>query len=126
MKSNFAKSLRYILAVGLLFFGLNKFIGFMPMPALPTEAANFMESLSATGYVLQIVGFLEIVIGLLLLFNKWVAFALLLLVPISINILLFHLFLDLPGIGGALVIAIINALLIFKYWKAYRAIFVHY
>ena len=64
-----------------------------------------MFSLEASGYVLQIVGFLEIVIGLMLLINKAVPFALLLLAPISVNILLFHLFLDLPGIAGAIVIA---------------------
>ncbi|MFT5981983.1 MAG: putative oxidoreductase [Ulvibacter sp.] len=69
------------------------------------------------------VGFLEIVIGLMLLINKAVPFALLLLAPISANILLFHLFLDLPGIAGAIVIAIINIVLIYKDWKVYRPLF---
>ncbi len=95
----------------------------MPMPELPEDASSFMSSLQATGYVLPIVGFLEIVIGLMLLVNKAVAFALLLLAPISVNILLFHLFLDLPGIGGALVIAVINVILIYKLWKVYRPLF---
>lgn len=125
MNSTFTKILRVILALGLIFFGLNKFIqfGFMPIPSLPENAADFMGSLSATGYVLQVVGALEILIGLLLLFNKWVPFALILLAPISANILLFHLFLDLPEIGVALVIAIINVILIYKYWKAFRPLF---
>ena len=68
-------------------------------------------------------GFLEIVIGLMLLVNKAVAFALLLLAPISINILLFHLFLDMPGIAGAIVIAVINVILIYKHWKVYKPLF---
>tara|TARA_R110002072_G_scaffold22615_1_gene79340 strand:+ start:170355 stop:170726 length:372 start_codon:yes stop_codon:yes gene_type:complete len=123
MNSTFTKILRLILALGLIVFGLNKFIGFMPMPELPTQAANFMSSLNATGYVLPIVGALEVIIGLLLLFNKAVPFALLLLVPISVNIVLFHLFMDLPDIWGALVIAIINAILIYKHWKLYRPLF---
>ncbi|MFT5238777.1 MAG: putative oxidoreductase, partial [Flavobacteriaceae bacterium] len=94
MNSNFAKILRIILSLGLIIFGLNKFFGFMPIPELPEDASSFMFSLEASGYVLQIVGFLEIVIGLMLLINKAVPFALLLLAPISANILLFHLFLD--------------------------------
>ena len=91
MNSTFTTILRIILALGLLVFGLNKFIGFMPAPELPENAANFMQSLQATGYVLPIVGALEIFIGFLLLIKKWVPFALLLLAPISVNIVLFHL-----------------------------------
>lgn len=124
MNSTFTKILRYLLGLGLLIFGLNKFIHFMPMPELPADASQFMSSLVATGYILPIVGALEVVIGLLLIFNKWVPFALLLLVPISINILLFHLFLDLSDIAGALLIAIINVVLIYKHWRIYRPLFI--
>jgi uncharacterized membrane protein YphA (DoxX/SURF4 family) len=123
MNSNFAKILRVILGLGLIFFGLNKFFGFMPIPELPEDASSFMTSLEASGYVLPVVGFLEVLIGLLLVANKAVPFALLLLTPISINILLFHLFLDLPGIGGAIVIAVINVVLIYKHWKVYKPLF---
>ena len=123
MNSTFTTILRIILALGLLVFGLNKFIGFMPAPELLENAANFMQSLQATGYVLPIVGALEIFIGFLLLIKKWVPFALLLLAPISVNIVLFHLFLDLPDIAGAVVVAVINVILIYKYWKVYRPLF---
>ena len=112
MNSNFSKILRIILGLGLIIFGLNKFFVFIPIPELPQDAASFMSSLKATGYVLPVLGFFEILIGLMLIINKAVAFALLLLAPISVNILLFHLFLDLPGIVGAIVIAIINIILI--------------
>ena len=125
MNSTFTKILCFLLALVLILFGLNKFIefSFLPLPQLPESAANFMTSLSATGYVLPIVGALEVGIGLLLLFRKWVAFALLLLAPISINIFLFHLFLDMPGIIPAIIILLINGILIYKYWKAYRPLF---
>lgn len=123
MNSTFTKILRWLLALALLFFGLNKFFQFLPMPELPEPASDFMSSLNATGYVLPIVGGLEVIIGLLLLLNKWVSFALLVLVPISVNIVLFHLFLDLPGIGRALVVALLNAMLIYKHWKAYKPLF---
>jgi uncharacterized membrane protein YphA (DoxX/SURF4 family) len=123
MNSNFTTILRLILALGLLVFGLNKFIGFMPAPELSSDASNFMKSLSATGYVLYFLGAIEIFIGILLLLKKWVPFALLVLVPISVNILMFHLFLDLPDILQAIIIAALNTILIIKYWKAYRPLF---
>lgn len=125
MNSTFTKILSFILALILIFFGLNKFIqfDFMPMPQIPDAASDFMKSLSATGYVLPVVGVFEIFIGLLLLFRKWVPFALLLLVPISVNVLLFHLFLNVSTILPAIITVVINIILIYKYWKSYRPLF---
>lgn len=123
MNSNFTTLLRIILALILLVFGLNKFIGFIPAPELPEEAASFMNSLLDTGYVLYFLGILEIFIGILLLLKKWVPFALLVLVPISVNILMFHIFLDLPDILQAIVVVGLNAVLIIRYWKAYTPLF---
>ena len=123
MNSTFSKILKVALGLALIFFGANKFFNMYEAPELPQEAANFMTSLAATGYVLYIVGGIEIVVGVLLLINKWVPFALLLLAPISANILMFHLFLDLPDIGVAIGIAGLNIVLIYKYWKAYTPLF---
>jgi putative oxidoreductase len=125
MNSQFTKIVRILLGIVLLAFGLNKLLPtpFIPLPDLPQKAGDFMTSLGATGYVLKTVGLIEIVIGVLLLFKKWVAFALIALVPISLNILLFHLFLDVSGIAGAIVVATLNAILIYKHWPQYRPLF---
>jgi len=123
MNSMFTKIVRILLGLLLVLFGANKFFGFIPLPDLPEQAASFMTSLGATGYVLKTVGFLEIIIGALLLAKKWVAFALTLLVPITINIVFFHLFLDVNGIGGALLVAVLNTMLIYKHWSQYKSLF---
>jgi len=123
MNSQFTKLMRILLGAILVVFGLNKFLSFIPAPELPENAANFINSLASTGYVLQVVGVIEILIGLLLLLNKWVAFALVVLVPISVNIFLFHLFLDIPGISGALLVAIFNGILMYKLWPKYKPLF---
>ncbi len=125
MNSNFTKILRLILGLGLIFFGVGKLVhlNFLPTPTFSEDATTFMNSLSKTGYVLKVVGVFEIFIGLLLVFNKWVSFALLLLAPITINVLLFHLFLDSPGLILALVVVTLNAVLIYKHWKVYRPLF---
>jgi uncharacterized membrane protein YphA (DoxX/SURF4 family) len=121
----FTKIVRILLGVLLVSFGLNKLLPspFIPLPELSPKAADFMTSLANTGYVLKTVGVLELSIGVLLLLKKWLAFALLLLAPISTNIILFHLFLDLPGIAGALVVATLNGILIYKHWSQYKGLF---
>jgi len=126
MNSTFTKILRIILGLGLLFFGVSKLISFnlMPTHIYTGDAAIFIDSLSDTGYILKVIGTFEILIGLLLLFNKWVSFALILLAPITFNILLFHLFMDTPGLILAVVVLVLNTILIYKHWKIYRPLFI--
>jgi len=125
MNSMFTKIVRIALGIMLVVFGANKFLHFIPMdaPDLNTPAGDFMNSLGSTGYIFPVVGVLEVIIGALLLLKKWIAFALILLAPISINILLFHLFLDIPGLSIALLVVIFNATLIFKHWQQYNPLF---
>jgi putative oxidoreductase len=125
MNSMFTKIVRIALGLALVVFGANMIYPFIPMdqPDVGTSARNFMDSLGATGYIFPVVGFFEVIIGIMLLLKKWVAFALILLAPITINILLFHLFLDIPGLSIALVIVIFNAILIFKHWQQYKPLF---
>ena len=123
MNSTFTTILRMLLGVSLLIFGMNKFIAFIPIFDMAPAAANFMESLNSTGYVLYVVASLELLIGGLLLFKKWVPFALILLAPIVVNILLFHLFLDVSGMFVAVLMLVITGVLIYKYWKSYSSLF---
>ena len=125
MNSLFTKIVRIVLGLALVIFGANMIHHFIPMdqPDMNTEAGKFMYSLGATGYIFPVVGFFEVIIGIMLLLKKWVAFALILLAPISINILLFHLFLDIPGLSIAMVIVIFNSILIFKHWQQYKPLF---
>jgi putative oxidoreductase len=123
MNSMFTKIVRIILGIILIVFGANKFLHFIPMEGPTGSAGDFMNSLGATGYVLPFIGAMEIVIGALLLFKKWGAFALIVLVPISLNILLFHLFLDIPGVSLALLIVVLNGILIYKHWPQYKPLF---
>ncbi|QAA82449.1 DoxX protein [Aequorivita sp. H23M31] len=125
MNSTFTKILRIILGLGLLFLGISHLIGyrFLPMYIYAGDTAVIYEKLSELGYILKIVGILEIFIGLMLILGKWVPFALLLLAPISVNILLYHLFLDAPGLIIALILIALTFVLIYKHWKVYRPLF---
>lgn len=124
MNSKFTKIVRILLGLILVVFGANKLYPFIPLPQPPEQAADFMSSLADTGYVLTVVAIAEILIGLLLLIKKWVPFVLLLLVPLSLNIFLFHLFLDIPSIGTAALVLALNGILLYKHRHKYSPLFI--
>jgi len=124
MDSKFTKIVRIALGIILVVFGANKIYSFIPLPQPPPEAASFLNSLADTGYILLLVAVFEIIIGLMLLFKIWAPFVLLLLVPLSLNILLFHLFLDIPAIGAALLVVVLNGILLYKNRHKYRPLFI--
>lgn len=125
MNSTFTRILRVILGLVLLIFGLYKVLpfNFIPEPEFSSQASNFLNSLTASGYILFVIGLFEIFIGLLLLLRKWVPFALVLFAPISLNIFMFHLFLDNNGLIMATLIVLMNAALMYKYWRHYKVLF---
>lgn len=123
MNSMFTNLVRILLGLALLVFGANKLFHFIPMPPPMGSAGAFMNSLGATGYIFPALGILEMCIGIMLLLKKWPAFALTILAPISINILLFHLFLDIPGLSFALIIVAFNTILIYKHWPQFKPLF---
>lgn len=125
MNSTFTKILRIILGLGLLLFGLSKLIhfDFMPTHIFTGDEALFIDMFSKSGYLLKVLGVIEIFIGLMLIIGKWVPFVLILLAPISVNILLYHLFTGKPGFIPALIVIALNIVLIYKHWKVYRPLF---
>lgn len=124
--------LRLGLGLMLLAFGLNKFFWFLAdfdFTGFP-EAEYLFNALrysgaesTGKGYIMGLVGLTEAVVGILLLLKKWVPFALVMLVPVSVNIVLFHAFVNLPNIGPAIAVAAVNAYLIYKHWDSYRGLF---
>ncbi len=115
--------IRSLFGLMLVIFGLNKFLQFMPMPPLPEDAAEFMGALIKSGYIMPIVGIVEVVSGVLLLINRFQALALIIIFPIMLNAFLFHIFLDIAGIGGAAFGLIMNIYLFFGNKGSYAALF---
>lgn len=123
MNSKVTMALRIVLGLILIIFGANKFLGFMPSPDLPEAAGNFMGALAGTGYMFPLIGAVEVIVGLLLVLNKWVPFALILLAPVAVNMVIFHLKLAPGGIGPAALVTILNIILIYVNWDKYKPLF---
>ena len=79
--------------LGLIFvvFGLNGFLHFIPTTQYPGVAGQFLGAIF-TSHLYIIVFLTQIVGGLLLLANRYVPLGLLLLGPVLVNILGFHVF----------------------------------
>lgn len=123
MNSKVTLVLRLLLALIFLVFGMNYFFNFLPMPAPEGEAGAFMGALAATGYMFPLIKITEVVVGILLLINKWVGLALILASVIIVNILCYHLFLDNGGIVMALIMTAIDAVLIYANWNKFKTLF---
>ncbi|NQV77159.1 MAG: DoxX family membrane protein [Lutibacter sp.] len=117
MNSKLTMVLRILLGLILVIFGANKFLDFMPHMEMPEAAGNLMGAMMASGYMLKLVGATEVVVGLLLLAKKLVPLALVVLAPISVNMIFFHMFLAPAGMAPAAIVTIINILLIYDNWS---------
>ncbi|MEM7511233.1 MAG: DoxX family membrane protein [Bacteroidota bacterium] len=113
---------RVLLGLFLVVFGINKFLLFMPAMDMPEPASAFFGSIINTGYLFQFVGLVEVLAGLALLLNRFVPLALIIVAPVLVNILAFHLFLDPKTIIPGLVLTAMSVYLMFQYKPLYDPI----
>ena len=98
---------RLLLGLVFLVFGLNGFLNFLSMGPMPTGlAGQFIGALFLSHYY-WVVAVLQIAGGLLLLANRFVPLGLVLLGPIIVNIICYHVFLNHSGAALAAVVTIL-------------------
>jgi putative oxidoreductase len=118
MKHRIYTVIRYIYGVAMIFFGTSNLFQLLPQHQFPEEAGKLMLAFIDSGYILQLVGLTQLLLGISLLLNRFIPLALLLFAPIAVNVLMFHLFLDVSGILMAMPVIGITAFL-FIYHKSY-------
>jgi putative oxidoreductase len=98
---------RILLGLVFLVFGLNGFLNFLNTGPAPTGlAGQFLGALILSHYY-WVVAALQIAGGLLLLVNRFVPLALVLLGPIIVNIICFHVFMNPMGAPPAAVATVL-------------------
>lgn len=113
---------RYLLGFIFFVFGLNGFLQFIHMPPPTGTAAEFMGALFVSHY-LAVIFLLQLIPAILLLVNRYVPLALLILGPVIVNILLFHTFMAPAGLPLALLVAVLWALTFAGVRSAFSGIF---
>ena len=111
--------------LGLLFtvFGLNGFLHFIPMKPPTGLAGQYMGALFVSHY-LAVVFLVQLIGGILLLVNRFVPLALLLLGPVLVNILLFHSFMAPEGLPMALFATVLWLIVFASVRQAFAGVFV--
>jgi putative oxidoreductase len=112
------KIARVLLGLILIIYGLNGLLGFFP--PMPERAQQMLDNM---GFWLHNVHLIEIIVGVALLINRFVPLALLVLAPISLNILAFHLVFYPTGILPGALVAALNGYLIYLHFDFYRPLF---
>ena len=114
---------RIVLGLIYFVFGLNFFLHFLPTPPSAGGAADtFVGGLFQSGYFFPMLKGIEVVLGALLLVGLFVPLALVILMPISLNILLFHAFLT-PDSTMGIIIVLVHLYLAWSYRDYYKPLF---
>jgi uncharacterized membrane protein YphA (DoxX/SURF4 family) len=115
---------RYLLGLIFLVFGLNGFLHFIPMPPPKGLAAQqFGGAIFASHYWVVVFG-LQVLGGVLLLVNRFVPLALVLLGPVIVNIFFFHALMAPEGLPLAIVVVVLWSILAVRYKQYLAGIFV--
>ena len=111
--------------VGLIFviFSLNGFLHFIPTHQFQGVAGQFIGAIF-TSHFYTVVFLTQIVSGLLLLANRYVPLGLLLLGPVIVNILLFHIFMSTPNLPLALLVTALWLIVFLRVRSAFSGVFV--
>lgn len=98
---------RILLGLVFLVFGLNGFLNFLSMGPMPTGLAGQFVGALILSHYFWVVAALEIAGGALLLANQFVPLALVLLGPVIVNIICYHVFLNPRGAVPAVVVTVL-------------------
>jgi putative oxidoreductase len=114
------------LLLGLIFvvLGLNGFLNFINMGPMPSGLAGQFIGALALSHYFWVVAAIEVAGGALLLLNRFVPLALVLLGPVIVNIVLYHVFLNPSGAVLAIVVVVLWAIVFYSYRQYFSGIFV--
>src|SRR4029077_4258995 len=113
---------QYLAGVIFLVMGLNGFLNFIPLPPPGGIAGQFLGALYVSHYQWVIFGF-QVIAGVLLLVNRYVALAVAMLAPVIVNILSFHTLMAPSGLPLALFVALLWAVIFVDVRPAFSGLF---
>lgn len=117
-----ALGLRYLLAVIFIVFGANKLAPFIPMPPPAGDLLTMFGGFMAMKYFLPLLAVTEIAVGLALLVGRYQALALIILAPVTLNILLVHVFIGPEGLPMGIFVFAANWFLMYHHRASYQAL----
>jgi len=93
----------------------------MPQPEQTGNVKIFMDGMTASVYLMTTVKIVELVCAIAFLSGRFVALATVVIFPINLNILLFHVFLEPSGLIMAILLILGNLFLAYYYRDKYTS-----
>ena len=109
------------LLVGLMFLFASVVVLFklMPQPEATGNAKVFMDGMAATGYLMTLVKVTELMCAIAFISGFFVPLSTVIIFPVTLNILMFHLFMSPEGLAVAIMLMIGNLFLAYYYRERY-------
>lgn len=95
----------------------------MPEPVQTGNVKIFMEGMAASVYLMTTVKIFELICAIAFLSGRFVPLAAVVIFPINLNILLFHVFLEPSGLPIAILLMLENLFLAYYYRNKYKPLF---
>ncbi len=107
MNTKILNALCALVGLGMLVFGSNKLLNFMPVPEMPKEQMDALMNLVNLKWLMPLIGIAEMVGGVLLAIPRTRLVGALVLLPVLVGILLHHITFEPAGIIVGLVFFIV-------------------
>lgn len=116
-----AMIVRLLLGLMFLFASVVVLFKLMPQPEPTGEVKVFMDGMNASGYLMTLIKITELVCAIAFISGFFVPLATVVIFPVIVNILMFHLFLDPKSLPLAILLMLADLFLAYYYRDRYKA-----
>src|SRR5258707_13048537 len=102
---------RILMGLMFLFASIVVLFNLMPHPEMKGNAKLFMDGITATGYFMTLLKVTELVCGLAFVAGRFVPVATVVIFPLTLNILFYHVFVAPEGLAVAIPLMLGNVFL---------------
>ncbi|KAB2915339.1 MAG: DoxX family protein [Bacteroidetes bacterium] len=113
---------RILLGAIFTLFSLMYFFNMMPAQEMHGATATFMTGLFSSGYMMTLVKAIELICGIALITGQFVPLTTVVIFPITLNIFLFHAFLEPASVAMSIVLLALNLFLAYTQKERYQLI----
>lgn len=111
---------RILLGAVFTLFSLMYFFQLMPAKEMHGPAVTFMTGLFSSGYMMNLVKAIELICGIALLTGQFVALSTVVIFPITLNIFLYHAFLEPTTVVISIVLLALNLFIAYTNKERYQ------
>lgn len=111
---------RVLMGLLFLFASIVVLFRLVPQPELSGNTKIFTDGVNASGYLMPLIKITELLCGVSFVSGFFTPLATVVIAPVTINIFLFHVFVDQSGLPVAIFLLLGNLFLAYAYFEKYK------